>query len=609
MLIQALCEYHDVLSSKGKLVPEGYSSVDISYLICLTAEGKIDNIIDCRKKTLDTKSKKPKEILVPQSMLLPKRTEKTAIDANIVEHRPLYIFGLNYDGKEQCFAHADSKAKAKKSHEECVKVNLSFMEGLNEPICVAYKAFLQNWKPEEEEQNRYLLNIGKEFTTARFAFCLSGRPDILLHESMELRQKWEKAFSSVVIDEQQNVAQCGILGEKLPIARIHDKIRHIPGGSAMGNTLISFNNPSEYSYGHEQSFNSNVSEHAMVKYTQALNYLMDNPKHRTLLDDVTIFHWASSDEEKCDALMRLFMMPDTLDALGTEKAVGAIIRGLEKGIVERDVDELLQGIDPNVVFYMVGFKPNSARIAVKFIYRQQFGHIMRNVLQHQLDMKLEGGEKPIPLKWICREMIPPKSSQAKGDPTLMTKLLEVIISGHNYPDAVFASIIRRIRMDRDEEDNPYIKMNPVRMGFLKAYINRSNRLKGQEEEIKMAWDETNTNPAYLCGALFAVLENIQLKAAGYNLNRTIKDAYFASASVRPALIFPRLIALSQHHLKKLEYSGLEEKNVEDLISKLEEEFPNLLSLKEQGVFMLGYYQKKSDIAKKIKEHKEAKEDK
>ena len=68
----------------------------------------------------------------------------------------------------------------------------------------------------------------------------------------------------------------------------------------------------------------------------------------------------------------------------------------------------------------------------------------------------------------------------------------------------------------------------------------------------MALDINNTNQAYLCGRLFAVLERIQeLSAAPVKLNRTIKDAFFASAASKPALVFPKLLSLSQNHVKKL----------------------------------------------------------
>lgn len=53
MLIQALCNYYDILSAEGKVLPEGYSKVKIHYLISLTEEGTIDNIINVQREIAD----------------------------------------------------------------------------------------------------------------------------------------------------------------------------------------------------------------------------------------------------------------------------------------------------------------------------------------------------------------------------------------------------------------------------------------------------------------------------------------------------------------------------------------------------------------------------
>ena len=50
MLIQALCDYYDILSAEEKVLPEGYSKVKIHYLISLTEEGTIDNIINVQRE-------------------------------------------------------------------------------------------------------------------------------------------------------------------------------------------------------------------------------------------------------------------------------------------------------------------------------------------------------------------------------------------------------------------------------------------------------------------------------------------------------------------------------------------------------------------------------
>ena len=123
----------------------------------------------------------------------------------------------------------------------------------------------------------------------------------------------------------------------------------------------------------------------------------------------------------------------------------------------------------------------------------------------------------------------------------------------------------------------------------------------------MALDKENTNQAYLCGRLFAVLQKIQENAAGgAKLNRTIKDSYFASAASKPALVFPKVLSLSQNHLKKLSEGKAVYFNrlVEEIIGNLSGEFPDTLLLTEQGKFMIGYYQQDQDFYKKAETTKE-----
>ena len=68
MLIKALSDYYDILASKGEITPEGFSKVKIHYKVALTEDGKIDEIIDFRKKdTIKTGKDKIKEIIAPVS--------------------------------------------------------------------------------------------------------------------------------------------------------------------------------------------------------------------------------------------------------------------------------------------------------------------------------------------------------------------------------------------------------------------------------------------------------------------------------------------------------------------------------------------------------------
>ena len=66
----------------------------------------------------------------------------------------------------------------------------------------------------------------------------------------------------------------------------------------------------------------------------------------------------------------------------------------------------------------------------------------------------------------------------------------------------------------------------------------------------MDYDPDNPNPAYQCGALFAVIVKTQEEAAP-DVNRTVCDSYFTAASTRPGSVFARLFSLNRVHLKKI----------------------------------------------------------
>ena len=596
MLISALCDYYDVLAKKGLVLPDGYSGVGIHALIALTEEGAVDSIVDCQETEIYTVKDKPKERKVPKTVMLPKRTEKTAIDANIIEHRPLYIFGLNYDAKAAALSASDGKDKAKKSHDAFVEKNLEFIDGIDTPLVNAYRSFMKTWKPEEQEHNETLLGAGKLLVTGKFAFCLAGRPDKLLHDESKIKEKWEQMYAASAESDDAQSAQCCITGEYLPIERVHAKITGLPGGSSMGNTMVSYKNAAEESYGKKQSFNSCISANAVKKYTEALNYLLADKHHRTLIDETTYIYWAASGDEACNSIFSALAFGDTMDSEHTDEWLDSVFDGIKSGRATREIVDGIDNIDSDVSFYVVGIKPNSARLALKCIYRQSFGKVLQNTIVHYSDMQIgSGGGKPMSVRTICKELVSPKSSNDKVSPALMAKLFDAIINGTAYPDALLTAVVRRVKTDTDDEKNSYIKMNNVRMGLIKACINRSARLKGKQEEIKMSLDLENRDPAYLCGRLFCKLEDIQRRASNDTLNRTIKDAYFSSAATRPAVVFPKLLSLSQHHLAKLEdkTAYFMDREVTEILGMMGSVFPSHLTLKEQGVFMLGYYQQKN----------------
>lgn len=370
--------------------------------------------------------------------------------------------------------------------------------------------------------------------------------------------------------------------------------------------MVCCNNSSENSYGNEQAFNSSISNEVMEKYVETLNYLLKSPNNKTIIDDITVVYWSMSEDKANEDIFNMLMLENSgIQKDELDNNLNSLIEDVRRGILSRKKINEFDRIKPDTEFYIIGLKPNVSRIALKFIYKKKFGDIVYNVVKHQDDLQIGDKMKPVKLWEIKKELVSPYSSQngknQSINPALLSKVYESIIMGTNYPEVLLATIVRRLKTDVTENLNVN---NKVRVGIVKAVINRKLRLSGQKEELKMSLDYENSNEAYLCGRLFAVLEMIQRISLNNSINRTIKDAYFASASSTPSIVFPKLLKLAQYHLSKLENCVFWNKLLGEIMDKLNGEFPSNLLLKDQGRFMVGYYQQVQDLYKKKQEKKE-----
>ena len=592
MLIKALCDYSAAANLCGDI--EAYYKQAIDFEILLALDGTVTAIQDLRKPIEGTKRYITPELLLPEQ-----RGNTTVIYSYLIEHRREYIFGLEREKGKNSFKTIPGKAGKKSKHDTFCERNLPFFEEIDSDICKAYCNFIRTWNPDLQTENEILLQMGANFDNARFCFGLDGSPEIMLHEDPRVKENYQALLLEEQKEKQatQQTGFCSILGERLPICEMHDKLKGI-GSQAK---LVSFGKDQTdrnafYSYGKSLGYNCNISEKAMKQYTAALNFLLaDNGHHKNFGDMVVVyFAMKQNDAAECDAFSLLFGdfasdQKETVDQ-ETEKDLNQVYNYAKTGVLKD-----LSGMDPDSIFYVAGLTANSSRICTKFVVRNRFGVILEHVAAHQKDIRILEKQKPVSMYWIQKQLVSPKSKDAKVPPPLIAGLFASILNGTRYPDALLATVIARVKTDTDETQQK--KVNHIRAGLIKGCLNR----KAKKEEITMSLNLDNTNQAYLCGRLFAVLEKIQQDASGGNLNRTIKDSYFSSACSKPATVFPKLIQLSQNHLKKVEYVLFYQKLCGDIIDQLEDAFPSTLSLDEQGKFIIGYYQQnKALYAKKEK---------
>lgn len=610
MLIKALCDYYDLRKQESEeVIPNGYESQKIDYMVLLNEEGDVVSIDDIRSdENIKLKNDKVKTKKVPTEKLLPERSKKTGIASALIEHRPLYIFGLNYD--KDHFTVEDSTNKAKNSHKAFIDKNIEFFEELTSPACKAYYNFMKKWIPEEQVENKFLLSLGKEYSGSYFSFALEGDyQPMFIQDDPEFVKKYNEHIENEKTNNSESntvVSICPVMGEALPTARIHDKI-NFPGGNTSGCGIVGMNESAYESFTKTQSYNSNISEIAMKKYTSAFNELLGNKKHTIKINNMVVVFFAlkANDDNEADLVSLLFGTDSSSDEQNAK--LKEIMNCVKLGnAIDYDALE----VDPKADCYIAGFTPNSSRICQKFIIHNSFGGIINNFLQFQRDFEFEGSNGKLSFGRIARELVSPKAKNPEVPPPLMAGIVKAAIEGTDFPIAMLQNVIIRIKTDHDQENKHYVKFNPVRAGIIKACINRRARKSNKEEVIKVSLDVNEKNQAYLCGRLFAVLEKIQQDASGGNLNTTIVDSYYASASQKPATVFPRLMNLSKNHLKKIKatregayiyYSRL----ISEIFDGIETEYPNMLDLVSQGIFSIGYEHQRTELYKSKKDKEES----
>lgn len=569
MIINALVKRYENQAAEGKIARRGWSKAKVSFGLRVSESGEIADILDLRTEVLRGK----KNILVQKEIEVPEQAEKTSkIVSSFLCDKADYILGIG--GKTKHFE------TAKEFHKK-------ILSNCNSAAARAVKNFFEKWIPSEIENFPKLQEILKELQEGEKIIFMFGENFAI--EDAEIKMAWEN-YKQISIDAP--LMQCLVTGEISLIARIHPKINGVKKAKSNA-AIVSFNADAFESYGRvdEQNLNAPISEYAAFAYTTALNDLLSDSEHKKFLGDMTVVYWAEENSAACQDFLTEFLYPN-------EKEISnQTLNSLMKCVQDKTI--IFNGTKLNYEnpFYILGLSPNSGRISVRFFLEKNFGEVLKNIAKHYEDLKII---KPtfktleyIPLWQILNATVPSKAKDKTASSLMSGAVVNAIMTGTNYPISLFQNTMLRIKAEQD--------VTYERAAILKAYFTRN---KGREN--LMALDENSDDRNYVLGRIFSVFEAIQCKA-NPGINSTIKDTYFNSACANPDRIFPILQKLSVHHLKKLEkgYKIYFDKQLTNLMSKLEltEKKSSLLTLEEQGIFILGYYHQTQERYKS----KEAKE--
>ena len=391
------------------------------------------------------------------------------------------------------------------------------------------------------------------------------------------------------------VARCLVSGLVDAVARTHPGLKGppFPGTGAM---LVSYNKSAFASQGLEQGDNAPVSEAAAQKYTSALNHLLEkdaNKRRRSAIDlddESVIVFWTKEESDAGPFVLDILAPPIRGD--DAAEHVRAVWRG------KKDASFTA------TPFYGVTLGAAKARVIVRDWFETTAARVKENIDAWFADLHLGDEEvQPVPLYELLRvlQATPDASGDKRGlSVSLASQVFRAAVQGAPLPRSLLSAALMRMRVPPHKRENAATVLR-LRVGIIKAVLVRLDRTN--RKEIPVALDEENTDRAYLLGRLFAAIEQLQSAAAGRgtDLNATVRDRYYGSASTTPAAVFGRLLALSMHHAAKTKNDGLgivAEKAKAAIMAKVSPEgFPRTLNLEEQGLFAIGYYHQRSAFFK------------
>ena len=566
MILQALTGYYDRVVKEGNvdIAREGFEQKEIPFIVIINRKGQFVDFQDTRDG--EGKVKRGRLFTVPRGV---KKT--SGVTANLLWDTPNYVFGQpkseekSQRAKEEhrCFVETIKKRFAAPFQDEGISALINFLDRHDFDAAFSHK----------------LWNEIKD-TWPNLTFRLDGELSIICCRSSAVIER-----ISEEIDQPMEKQICLVSGNEDTPVLLHHAIKGVHNAQTSGANIVSFNLAAFKSFGKNQGLNAPVGRKAEFAYTTALNHMLSRESGQKLqVGDATVVFWAEKKNNLEDVFATIFGESPKGEPEQDYKSVIALFRSPETGAIAE--------LDPNTRFYVLGLAPNASRLAIRFWYAGTVGSIADNLERHFDDLEMVRGPKEwrtVSLRSLLRSTARGKDDRQKDDnvlPNLAGDTMKAVLAGTPYPKTLLVAAIQRCRAERE--------VTYTRAALIKAYLSRDTRYHEQgAKEVGMSLDVTNTNSGYLMGRLFAVLEKIQEETSP-DINATIRDRFYGSASSTPVTAFPHLMKLKNYHLAKLENRGRAvnlEKRIGEIVDKLDADkpFPAHLSLADQGRFAVGYY--------------------
>ncbi|ASS98785.1 MULTISPECIES: type I-C CRISPR-associated protein Cas8c/Csd1 [Geobacillus] len=440
-------------------------------------------------------------------------------------------------------------------------------------------------------------NAFREQIGAKDIVTFQDDEESLIFEKSEIQTFWAEYLASDLLSDDE--CDCSVCGKRSAYVRYLPNPVQLFGQSCQ---LTSFNNPSFESMGKTQTNNVPVCFGCATLVVDTLNYLIREDQHHTPL--------YISDRNILQSQMAIYWVDDQIEGRGCIQLDEKLFASpIEQWLFDEDtnqrtpppelkqLEELLalpktgreQALHlDKTFFHMAVLSANKARLVVREWIHTSISQLLMHLERYAAAVRIvqPTGEKGylLPLAALIRAV--------DMSPGLVRQCLRTIYQGALPPTELLPLALQRFRSLKVLSDPKETWRYHSSASLLKLVLTY-----GKEEANTMqSLNNHCLQPAYICGRLLAVLEEIQRRALGYRIGSTIVDRFYGAASTAPASTFGSLLRLSTTaHLPKV--SGELGRLLEEVMKQLDEAggFPTIFNLREQAEFALGFYHQRAEF--------------
>lgn len=418
---------------------------------------------------------------------------------------------------------------------------------------------------------------------------------------LESWHDWWRMFRTSIRERSNNPPMiCLLSGNVVEPVSNHFKITGLTsvGGQAAGTVLAGFDKDSFTSYGLTQSLNAACSEKSATIYRNALDNLIEKaPKP---LAGTMFLHWYKEPvEDKDDLLLFEGVDMDEIEEASSRIRVEKLFKAMQEG--ERP--ELLKN-----KYYILQLSASGGRIMVRDWICGDFSDLVIKINKWFDDLSIvnpdgRGLAGDFKLSAAFMRMVdyrPGEEIRKTFDridhelSPIYPKLWRSILEGTPLISLVADKALRYIRSKLFNSEND-TNLDRIACAIIKAWLIREEERRGGKNNMQTGLNENHPSSAYHAGRMMAVLGDLQQCALG-DVGSGVVQRYYAAASTTPALVLGRLIRMAQYHLNKIENKRLSkwyENLMSSIAEKMGDNIPATMTLEEQALFALGYYQQKA----------------